>query len=428
MTEDFLHFIWKFGLFERSGMICDTGDRIQVIALGDHNMDAGPDFLNARIKIGRTIWAGNVEIHVMSSDWTEHKHNLNKAYDNVILHVVYRHDQPATRTGGEIIPTVELQFDPALFENYRMLLNNRGSLPCQAGIRQTDPFLRDLWINSLVVERLQQKTEFISGLLEKYKNNWEEVFYIGLARSFGFGLNAAPFEMLARSVPLTHLSRTRNNLFQLEAMLMGQAGFLQDAKIFSDYYGELRREYLHFRKKFGLKPLEKHLWKFLRLRPVNFPTIRIAQFAALLSRGDSLFSQIMDCKEISELWKHFNVRASSYWDTHYTFETFSPTRVKNLGTDAFQMIVINAVVPFQFIYGQRSGLEKYKEKALEWLNRLPAEKNRLTGRWNKAGIETESAFYSQGLLQLSNHYCSGKRCLACSIGMNIITSKTERFS
>jgi len=421
MTEDFLHFIWKYGLFERAGMISDSGEEVHVIALGEHNTDAGPDFLNARVKIGNTTWAGNVEIHLYSSDWTEHGHRSDKAYDNVILHAVHRHDQTVTRSGGEIIPTIELHFDPSWFENYRMLFNSRGNLPCQSGLKNLDPFLLDLWLNSLVVERLQQKAVFISDLLEKYKNNWEEAFYINLARSFGFGLNAAPFEMLARSVSLLQLSRSRNSILQVEAILMGQAGFLSEAEMFSGYYNELRQEYLHLRKKYGLKPMEKHLWKFLRLRPVNFPTIRIAQFAALLEKNEGLLSNILACDKIAGLWKYFNVQASQFWNTHYTFENISPNRIKAIGTDAFRVIVINAVIPFLFVYGQRSGIEILKERSLEWLNQLPAEDNRLVARWKNAGIKAETAFYSQGLLQMSKNYCGRKRCLACSIGMNIIT-------
>jgi len=422
MTEDFLHFIWKYGLFERAGMITDTGEEVQVIALGEHNTDAGPDFINARIKIGYTTWAGNVEIHLRSSDWTEHRHQSDKAYDNVILHVVHKHNQPVTRSSGEIIPSVELHFSHALFENYRLLLNHKDGLPCKNKIKQVDTFLFDLWLNSLVVERLQQKTQYITGLLDKLKNNWEEAFYISLARSFGFGLNAIPFEMLARSISWLHLSRHRTNLFQLEAILMGQAGFLDEAKLFSDYYSDLRKEYLHLKYKYSLKPVEKHLWKFLRLRPVNFPTIRIAQLVALLNNTEGLFSEVLACREITDLYPYFDVQTSFFWDSHYTFETASPRRIKTLGTDSFNNIVINTVVPFLFLYGRMHDREEIKERALDWLNRLPPEKNRITDRWEQYGIQLFSAFYSQGILQLVNTYCSRKRCLACSIGANIITS------
>lgn len=421
MTEDFLHFIWKYGLFERSGMIADTGEEIQIISLGEHNTNAGPDFQNARIKIGNATWAGNVEVHLRSSDWYEHKHHEDKAFNNVILHVVQRHNQRISRSSGEIIPTVELHFDPGLSENYSHLLQQEGWLPCRNKIRNVDPFLFDVWLNSLVVERLQQKTDYLAGLLDHYKNDWEEVFYISLARAFGFGLNSIPFEMTARSLPFRHLARHRNDLFQIEAMLMGQAGFLDEAVLFSDYYGQLRKEYLHLKNKYKLKPVEKHLWKFLRIRPVNFPTIRIAQFAGLITKSEGLFSYMLSCRTIHELRKFFDVRASSFWDSHYSFESSSPVRSKTLGKEAFLRIVINTVIPVLFIYGKLNATEEPMERALQWLMQIPPEKNRITEHWAGQGKKPVSAFYSQGLLQLSSHYCYKKRCLACSIGTKIIT-------
>ncbi|HJZ39292.1 MAG TPA: DUF2851 family protein [Bacteroidales bacterium] len=422
MTEDFLHFIWKYGLFDPNGLITDTGDTVQVISMGEHNTNAGPDFLNARVKIGTTTWAGNVEIHIRSSDWLSHRHHTDRAYDNVILHVVYLHDQVIKRPTGEIVPTAELHFNNTLFENYSRLLGHKDWLPCRDKIMQVDTFLFELWLNSLVVERLQQKAHYISVLLDQYRNSWEEAFYIGLARSFGFGLNAIPFEMMAKSVSLMQLARSRDSVFQVEALLMGQAGFLDDPALYAGYYSSLRKEYLHFRRKYGLKPIGGHLWKFLRLRPVNFPTVRIAQFAAVLVRAGGLFSRVLECNEISELQQLFTVQASEFWDSHYTFETVSPVKTKKLGTDAFQTIVINAVVPFVFVYGQRTGAEERKERALEWLNQLPPEKNRLVSRWSNTGIIPASAFYSQGILQMANSYCGRKRCLACSVGTSIITS------
>jgi hypothetical protein len=421
MSEDFLVFIWKYGLFDRSGMIADTGEEIQVISLGEHNTNAGPDFLNSRIKIGDTTWAGNVELHVQSSDWFNHHHQEDKSYDNVILQVVHHCNQPVKRSNGEIIPTVKLKYNEDLYENYRNLMNHEGFMPCDRKIKLIDPFLLECWISSLVVERLQQKTEYIGSLLLQLKNNWEEAFYISLARTFGFGLNSIPFEMLARSVSLLTLSRHRNNLFQLEAILMGQAGFLNEAQLFSGYYNDLRKEYLHLKHKYNLKPVEKHLWKFLRLRPVNFPTIRIAQFAVLLYKTDCLFSKVLACSDMNDLYRYFDFKASAYWDTHYTFETHSPMKIKTLGTDAFNIIQINSVVPFLFLYGKMNNCEELKERALEWLNQLPPEKNRITSRWTQNNIAVTSAFHSQGILQLNKAYCNRKKCLACTIGMHIIT-------
>jgi hypothetical protein len=428
MTEDFLHFIWKYGLFERTGMISDSGEELQVIGLGEHNSDSGPDFLNARIKIGQTTWAGNLEIHLQSSDWYDHQHSGNKAYDNVILHVVHNYNQPVMRSNGEIIPSVELHFNNDLYENYCHLLKQKSWLPCQDKIKQVDSIIFDVWINSLVIERLQQKTQSVTALLASFKNNWEEAFNISLARTFGFGLNAAPFEMLAKSVSLLHLARHRNSIIQLEAILMGQAGFLEESALFSDYHSDLRKEYLHLKNKYNLKPVERHLWKFLRLRPMNFPTIRIAQFAALLNKSEGIFSRVLACREIHELRPLFEVQASPFWNTHYTFDTASPQTIKRLGTDAFNNIVINTIVPFLFIYGRMTAKEEIKDRALSWLSKIPPEKNRVVKRWEQTGMKPFSAFDSQGLLQLSNNYCNRKRCLACSIGSNIITAETRCFN
>jgi hypothetical protein len=420
MTEDFLHFIWKFGLFEHTGMITDAGEEVQVISLGQHNSDAGPDFLNARIRIGQTTWAGNIEIHLRSTDWTDHRHHLDKSYDNVILHVVHKSNQRIARSSGEILPEIELQFNPVLYENYRDLLDHQGGLPCRDRIRQIDPFLLEMWLNSLVVERLQQRAQYIGGLLDHSRNNWDEAFYITLARGFGFGLNTLPFEMLAKSVPLAILARYRKDPFRSEAVLMGQAGFLEEERRVPGYYAALRKEYIHQQHKYGLKPVERHLWKFLRLRPVNFPTIRIAQLAVLVATTSGLFSRVKSCLDISELQKIFDVQATSFWDTHYTFEAEAPFRVKRLGTEAFQILVINVVVPFLFVYGQRTGQSAYKDRALEWLNGLPPEKNRVISRWNSVGMHPVSAFYSQGLMQMQTRYCSQKACLACSVGARLI--------
>src|SRR5512133_1075412 len=232
MTEEFIQFIWKYGLFDRTGLISDGGDEIQVISLGEHNGDSGPDFLNARLKIGRTTWAGNVEIHLRSSDWFTHRHHEDKAYDSVILHVVYQHNQSVTRSNDEVIPTLVLPCNEKLYGNYQKLLTRKGMIPCQEKIHRIEPLLLDCWLSSLVVERLRKKTEHIEEYLRHNKGNWEEAFYISMARSFGFGLNASPFELTARSVPLAILNRHRDNLLQVEALLMGQAGLLDEGRLF----------------------------------------------------------------------------------------------------------------------------------------------------------------------------------------------------
>jgi hypothetical protein len=422
MTEEFIQFIWKYGLFDRTGLFSDSGDEIQVISLGEHNGDSGPDFLNARLKIGSTTWAGNVEIHLRSSDWFLHGHHTDKAYDSVILHVVYQHNQSVTRSNDEVIPTLVLPCDEKLYGNYQKLLTRKGMIPCQERIHRIEPLLLDCWLSSLVVERLRKKTEHIEEYLRHNKGNWEEAFYISMARSFGFGLNASPFELTARSVPLAILNRHRDNLLQVEALLMGQAGFLDEGRLFPEYYAVLRSEYIYLQKKYRLKPIEHHLWKFLRLRPVNFPTLRLAQFACLIQRSEGLFSRVLACGNLQELKRFFTLQASAFWNTHYTFEKTSKAGVKTLGEDAFNSLAINTVVPFLFIYGSMNGQEETKNRALELLNSIPAESNRITRKWDLAGIRVSSAFYSQALLQLYNVYCNHRHCLSCSVGTNLITA------
>ena len=422
MTEEFIQFIWKYGLFDRSGLFSNAGDEIQVISLGEHNGDSGPDFLNARLKIGSTTWAGNVEIHLRSSDWFLHGHQEDKAYDSVILHVVYQHNQSVTRSNGETIPTLVLPCNEKLYGSYQKLLARKGMIPCQDRIHRVEPLLLDCWLSSLVVERLHKKTEHIAEYLRSNKGNWEEAFYISLARSFGFGLNASPFELTARSLPLAILNRHRNNPLQVEALLMGQAGLLTEGRIFPEYYSVLRNEFVYLQKKYKLKPVEYHLWKFLRLRPVNFPTLRLAQFANLIQQSEGLFSRVIDCPDLQELKRFFTLQASEFWNSHYTFEKTSKYSVKTLGEDAFNSLVINTIIPFLFIYGSMRGEEETKSRALELLNSIPAESNRITRKWDLAGIRASSAFYSQALLQLYGDYCNHRHCLSCSVGTNLITA------
>jgi hypothetical protein len=422
MTEEFLTYIWKYGLFDRTSLQSDTGEEIEVIALGEQNSDAGPDFVNAKIRIGNTLWAGNVEIHINASDWKKHNHQYDKAYDNVILHVVLMADQSTERTNTTTIPTVELKFKKQLYSNYTYLIGNKTWIPCHNNIVRIDTWLLHSWLSSLLVERLESKTQRIDGLLEQYQNNWEEVFYIQLARSFGFHLNGQPFEQVARSLPLNCLARHKNNLFQLEALLFGQAGFLR-REGGDEYESGLKKEYDHLRNKYSLKPIDIHLWKFLRLRPVNFPTIRIAQFAALVNTSSGLFRRILEKEDMQALVKLFTIHPSAYWETHYKFDIVSAGKKKTLGPDASRTILINTVIPLIFLYGHKRGDEKLKARAIEFLSQLPPEKNAVITRWEKTGVRAESALDSQALLQLRSNYCQKKQCLRCMVGNKVIMSQ-----
>ncbi len=421
MKEDFLHFIWKQSLYDKSNLIADNGENIEVLNPGEQNHDAGPDFFNARIKSDNTIWVGNVEIHVRSSDWMRHKHDTDKAYDNVILQVVADHDTPVYRTNGQQIPTVELAFNPTIYTNYLHLLKNQEWIPCESSIFKVDPFHLKHWLQGVLVERLEDKSREISSMLQHQKHDWDETFYQQLARNFGFKKNAQPFELLAKSLPYKYLAKHRNNLLQVEAMLFGQAGMLNDLISEDEYYSSLKKEYTFLKEKFSLKPLGGHLWKFLRLRPSNFPTLRIAQFGMLIHQSERLFSRLILCKNLKEIHALFAIAASSYWDDHYLFHKRTKKKKKLLGEDAVNVLIINTIVPFLFLYGVEKNLPEYKERALEFLDQIPPEKNSIVSKWDALGVKADNAFYSQALLQLTGKYCKFKRCLDCTVGRKIIT-------
>ncbi len=416
IKEEFLHYIWKNNLFHVKELIDSEGNKIIVENTGFHNHNAGPDFFNAKIKIGNTTWAGNVEIHIKSSYWETHKHNLDKAYDNVILHLVYQHDKDVFNSKGEKIQTCQLNFNHKYLANYEQLIKSKNIIACNSFINKTETFILNSWFTALLIERIAQKTSYLKQILKFTNNNWEEAFYISLARAFGFKINAEPFELLAKSLPSIILAKNKNNLFQLEALLFGQAGMLEDAKCEDDYFQSLKKEYKFLKSKYKLKAIEPHLWKFLRIRPVNFPTVRISQFAQLIHKSSHLFSKILECNSSKEIIEMFDLQASEYWNTHYTFGKTSKKNVKKFGKQATDNIIINTIVPTMFLYGKEKGNEKIKEKAIIFLENIKGEKNKITKKWEEVGLEVKNAYFSQSIIQLHNEYCLKKRCLDCRIG------------
>lgn len=423
MKEDFLHYIWKHKLFSQNNLETTEGEKIDILNTGIHNTDAGPDFFNAKIKIGKTLWAGNVEIHLRSSDWQKHNHNLDKAYDNTILHVVYDHDLKLTGKNNLQIPTLTLseKINNKFIARYESLISSRHRIPCEEEISKVNSITIDSWLERMMVERLERKSTDILERLKQNKNNWEETFYHLLAKNFGFKLNAQPFEELARSLPLAVLAKHKNNLLQTEAMLFGTAGLL-GKKYTEDYPAFLKKEFNFLKTKFKLTDGIHAPWKFLRLRPANFPTIRIAQFAALVHRSSHLFSKILECKNTDQVVKLFDVSASEYWDSHYVFGKTSPAQKRNFGRSATENIIINTAAPVIFAYGIYRNEEKYKEIALKFLEDIPSENNSIIKKWESLGIKSENAFRSQALLELMNEYCVEKKCLSCGIGNKLITS------
>lgn len=416
MNEEFLYYLWTFQLL-RHNPETTTGEAIGIISPGIRNHDSGPDFFNAMIDIGNTRWAGNVEIHVNSSDWFRHKHQNNPAYDNIILHVVFNDDMPVRRKNSELMPTLELKdkFDPSIFDNYRAFLNSRNSVPCHNIIHNIKHFDRLSWFDSLMAERLEKKSDEITGLLESSKNNFSQVFYQRMARSFGYTANAEAMEMLASSLPLNLLAKHKDSLLQIEALLFGQAGLLHNNH--KDRYPfEMKREYDFLKNKYSLRPMDSSLWKFMRMRPVSFPTIRISQFANIVHSSSGLLSKILESNRLRDVISLLSTSASPYWENHYQFEKIAPGKSKKLGLSSINIILINTIIPFMFVYGKTKNDHDLQDKALNWLSQIKPEPNSITREFNSMGITAENAMQTQALIQLKNNYCTKKRCLDCRFG------------
>ncbi len=423
MKEDFLHFIWKYSLFKSVSLFTTNNLSIQILEKGIENTDAGPDFFNAKIKIGNTVWAGNVEIHVNSSDWEKHQHQLDKSYNNVILHVVYHYDREIKNSEGNSLSTLELKdlINKDLIAKYNSLasINNSDWIPCGNQLKYIDDFTVKSWLNRLIIERLERKAADIENRLQQNSNDWEETFYQFLFKYFGLKVNAEPFFQLASNTPLKIVDK-HCLVKSVEALFFGQAGFLEDA-ITDKYFIELKKEYTFLKVKFSLQSIDKSIWKFLRLRPYNFPTLRISQLSVLLTKNPRLFAAMIESNSIKELQKCFNVTASTYWNNHYRFgEITNDEKPKKLGEATINNIIINVIVPFTFVYGKAKNSQQLVDKALNLLEELKPEQNAIIKNWQKLGVKTGNALHTQSLLELKNNYCSEKKCLNCSIGSKIL--------
>jgi hypothetical protein len=422
MNEALFQFIWQYSLYLPSGLKTEDGEPLTVIHPGRLNKDAGPDFLEAKIKVGNTILVGNVELHIKSSDWLRHGHQHDAAYQNLILHVVMENDVAAV-AGNTPVLVLKEHIPQHIIGKYAMLMQAPQKLPCSGQHEAVRSITKEAWLSRLLAERWEHKLADWNIMLENSAEDWQNLLYWRMAANFGFKTNAAPFLLLAQTLPLHLSAKHRESLTQIEALLFGQAGMLQDD--FKDEYPrELQREYDYLRKKYKLKPIAAHLWKFLRMRPANFPTLRIAQFAALIHKSVHLFSQIIETHSVKEIEPLLDVTASSYWDTHFQFDVAQERKTpKSLGASSVENIIINTIAPIQFLYAAKQDTYKLQERALGLLEAVPAEKNNIIRMWEDNGWKAENAAQSQALLQLYNNYCSGKRCLDCTIGLNVIRSQ-----
>jgi len=423
--EQLLHYCWKHRLFPLQQLTTSDGQVVEVISAGLSNPNAGPDFLNARVKIDGRMWAGNVEIHQKSSQWYSHSHDRDARYNNVILHVVEKIDRDVFTENGTRLPQMQLSVPDYVANHYAELLKTDKYPPCYKIIPSLSRVITHAWLSSLTAERLERKTNAIRECSEALQNDWEAVCFSTLARNFGFSVNSDAFEVWSHHMPLNAAVHHRDNPLQIEALFFGQAGLL-DTSILSDdrrkaaeedaYFQQLKTEYRFLANKFSLSPMDGKQWKFLRLRPQNFPTIRLSQLANLYCSANFSLSKLTDCATAADIYSLFNVEASDYWRNHYLFGVESKTTKRHLSRTSIDILTINTVVPLLFAYGRYRTNETLCDRALNLLEQIKTENNHIVRMWQDCGLKVESATDSQALIQLKKNYCDRRDCLRCRFG------------
>ena len=421
MQEKLLQSVWQYSLYKPGHLTTDEGETITIIHPGRYNTNAGPDFLEAKVRIGNTVLVGHVELHINTSDWNKHGHDSDPAYQNIILHVVYNNDRDRVVANT---PVLELSshIPLAIIDKHSSFINAHSKIPCASQLASVKDITKESWLSRMLAERWEENLVAWKELLDASKDDWRNLLYWRMANNFGFKVNATPFQMLAQSLPLNILAKHRTNLTQIEALLFGQAGML-DREFADEYPNVLKKEYAYLKQKYKLQSIAEHLWKFLRLRPANFPTIRIAQFAALVHRSLHLFSQVVETHTIKEIIPLLEVNVSEYWKTHFVFdEAQDKSTDKKLGKASIENIVINTIAPIQFLYAGKHGSDRQQERALTLLDAIAPEKNHILNLWIEFNWKAKNAAHSQALIQLYNNYCSQKRCLECAVGLSIMRS------
>lgn len=424
MQEDFLHYIWKHKKFNFNELNSEAGETIEILSFGEHNLNSGPDFFNGKLKIGDQLWAGNVEIHVKSSDWFLHNHEQDKAYDNVILHVVWEHDTDVFRKDNTIIPTLELKryLSTELLKNYQKLFSKQNAwINCENDFSSINSFTLSNWLERLYFERLERKALTIDTLLQDSKNDWEAVLFKMLAKNFGLKVNGDAFLSLASSLDFSIIRKSQSNQQTLETLLFGQAGLL-NADIQNGYFQSLGKDYMFLKQKFQLENNQVLPLQFFRLRPPNFPTIRLSQLASLYHAHQNLFSKVIAIKTLDDFYDLFKVNTSTFWETHYTFQKESKSSVKAISKPFIDLLLINTILPIKFCYAKQKG-ETIEEIILELISKIKSEKNSIIDAFNELKPVSKSALQSQSLIQLKTEYCDKNKCLKCAIGNTLLSGK-----
>ncbi len=416
MTERLLQFIWQFQYFNKNELTTVNSEKVQVILPGLYNHNQGPDFSNAKIIVGKTTWVGTVELHIKTSDWNKHKHQDDKNYGNVILHVVWEDDDKRGLMISKSIPLVELKtkVPKVLLQRYEELMVSQAFIPCEKNIQHIRDITWSSWKDRLLAERLLRKAGMVEEYLRQNNYHWEETFWWMLAKNFGMKVNGEAFESVARSIPLTLLAKHKGQLHQLEALLLGQAGLLKE-NFREDYPKLLQKEYKFLQKKYDLRPVQMPVYS-LRMRPGNFPAIRLAELAMLVYESAHLFSKIKETSSAKVIKQFFEITANDYWHYHYRLDIASAFKEKKTGISMRDNIITNTVAPVLFAYGNYHNELKYKDKALQCLEEVSGEKNQITNGFKQLGIDNKSARDSQAMIELKNEYCTKKRCLECAVG------------
>ncbi|MEZ4859116.1 MAG: DUF2851 family protein [Flavobacteriaceae bacterium] len=423
MKEDFLHYLWKFQKFSTVNLFTTNKKPSKVINVGIQNPNAGPDFLMAHVEIDGQLWVGNVEIHVKSSDWYAHQHEKDAHYDNVILHVVWEHDVPIFRSDNSVLQTLEVKDiveENTMQRYYQLFSEKQPFIPCEKTFGTIDDFIFQNWLWRLFVERLEKKSEVVMQELKATQNNWEAVLFILLCKNFGLTLNGDSFYSVAKSMDYAIIKKCSANVLKLEAILYGQAGMLEQEKT-GKYFSMLKDSFDYSKTMYKISNQGVIFSKFFRLRPPNFPTIRISQLAVLWTSRPYIFSEIMEAKTKETFYELFNVAASEYWDTHYNFEISSSKRKKSITKGFVDLLLINTIIPLKFAYATQQGLD-ITEELIDLAVSLPVENNTIISKFQSLRSIENSAWHSQSLLQLKNEYCSKQRCMQCELGNFILKS------
>ena len=418
--EKLLHYVWQHRIYPLGTLHTEDGAEVDIIDPGLHNFNAGPDFFNAKVKIGGQLWVGNVEIHERASDWFRHQHQQDAAYNNVVLHVVSVADEQALTLDGKSLPQLILTVPPEILRNYEELLHEDTFPPCYRIIPHLPDIKKHAWLAALTAERLEDKTNRLRGYLQRTRNDWERTFFIALARNFGFSVNSETFEEWAFLIEPSAVGKHRDNAFQVEAFFFGQAGLLDDTAVAQErrdnYFCRLQKEYAFLKHKFSLTPMDFHHWKFLRLRPQNFPHVRLSQLVDLYFRQGVNFSRILETRNLNSLRSLLRAEATDYWRRHYTFGIDSVENSKQLQNASLDLIIINTVAPLLFTYGKERLDESLCERAFNLLEETRAEHNFITRSWAAAGLPVRNAADSQALIQLKREYCEKRDCIRCRFG------------